>query len=255
MAISAPVPWYPQQGKAGHSEDDRLRRVDSGDLEEGLLALGQQVEDADSQSQVRVDQVGEPQDDEVDGHGNGLHAEQGGGPGKGRPGNVDTVRLQGPQKAEEHRNRPPYPHGRVLEEAVYQAVLVLAPDHRQPDLHYRIGEPFPLHPLAPQDHDDRHPSPRTGPAGKPPTRAAARPRRRTGSPLPPPPRRTGRCRPRRLRGCARRGAGTAAPPTGSLARRSRRGRRSSPAAARSFPWCTGRRRSASSRRRGSARTG
>ena len=151
-----PGPLVPQQGEAGDSEDDRLRRGDSGDLEEGLLALGQQVEDPDSQRQVGVDQVGKPQDDEVDGQGEGLHPEEGGGPGQGRPGNGDSVRLESTEKADERRDRPPHPHGRAPEEAVDQTVGFLAPDHRQPHLHDGIGEPFPLHPLAPQDDHDRH---------------------------------------------------------------------------------------------------
>ena len=127
-----------------------LLRFDPGERQRALLEPAEQVEHPHAARYSRVDEVGEADQGEVD-----LAAEVWYRQVHGHRGNGGVVVRHGPQAAGDERDGHANPHGRTLEEAVHQPVLVLAADHGQTDLGDWIAQPLPLHPLTPQDHGDR----------------------------------------------------------------------------------------------------
>ena len=128
---------------------DHLLRLDPGGGQQALLDPAEQVEHPQAAGYPRVDEVGEAGEGEVDlaggvGHGQAQQHHRYGG----------VVVRHRPEAAGEQGDGHADPHRPALEEAVHQALLVLAADHGQTGLGDGIAQPFPLHPLAPQDHGD-----------------------------------------------------------------------------------------------------
>ena len=136
----------------------RPRGVEPHESDEVIFHLPEQVEKPQAEGDAGVDEVREPQHQEIEPQPQLRSLEELELGGQVDRGYLGEVVVQAVEQRDEHRNGETHPHAPVAEERRNHPTILPLLEHGQRHLGHGIGEPLVFHPLPSQNgqHRDQH---------------------------------------------------------------------------------------------------